>query len=111
MKQLAQNPVINFNDLQGSAFPTPGEINLKGNVSLGEIISKATNYVFIFAGILLLFLLISGGFQMMVGASNPKSQESASKTVTNAILGFLILFVSYWIVQIVETVLGISILK
>ncbi len=108
MKLLAQ---INFQDLKASAFPTGGEISLRGDLTLGEIISKATNYVFILAGILLLFLLISGGFQMMVGASNPKTQENASKTVTNAILGFLILFISYWVVQIVETVLGIAILK
>lgn len=113
MKLLAQaTPVIDFNNLRGSAFPTPGEINLmNSDLTLGEIITQALTYVYLFAGLILLFFLIKGGFQMMLGAADPKAKESASKTVTNALIGFFILFVSYWLVQIIEVVLGISILK
>jgi len=47
----------------------------------------------------------------MTGANDPKAKESAGKSITNAVVGFFILFVSYWVIQIVEVVLGISILK
>lgn len=100
---------IDFNKLRG-AFPT-GSLPARGDLTLGLIISNAFNYIFVIAGLLLLFLLISNGFSLMVGANEPKTKETAGKNITNAFVGFIILFVSYWLVQIIETVLGISILK
>lgn len=103
--------IVDFEKLRGSAFPTAGVIDLKTSLTIGEIISKSLIYLFVIAGLILLFMLIYGGFQMMLGATNPKTKESASQTITNAILGFIILFISYWLVQILEIILGISILK
>jgi hypothetical protein len=84
----------------------PGPAN-----QIGEIISLVLPYVFIIAGLLLLFFLITGGFQLMFSANNEKGIEAAKGKVTNALLGFLLLFVSYWIVQILEIILGIDIFK
>lgn len=102
---------INFNDIKASAFPTKGVIGLGGDLNLGEIISEGLKIVYVLAGIILLIYLIMAGFQMMTGANDPKAKESAGKSITNAVIGFFILFVSYWVIQIVEVVLGISILK
>lgn len=110
-----QNPIpttpgtIDFNKLK-QAFPL-GSLLADPNLSIGLIVSKAFTYVFTIAGLLLLFLLISGGFQLMTGANDPKAKEAASKKITNAFIGFIIIFVAYWLVQIIEVVLGISILK
>jgi len=107
-----QNPtpgLINFYKLR-LAFPY-GSLLSRSDLTIGEIISKALVYLFIITGLILLFFLISGGFQLMFGAANPKAKEGASKTITNAILGFIVLFVSYWLVQIIEVIFGISILK
>ncbi len=109
----SQNPakgIVDFRKLK-EAFPPGGVINLRGNLTIGEILSNALRYVFVIAGLVLLFMLISGGFQMIVGAGDAKAKEGASKTITNAIVGFIILFVSYWLVQIIEIILGISILR
>lgn len=112
MKILAQEPTtIDFPAVRASAFPTSGAISLGTDLSLGTIISKALDYVFIIAGLMLLFFLIAGGFKMMTGAADPKDQEGASKQITNALIGFFILFAAYWLVQIIEVILGISILK
>lgn len=108
---LRPQQTIEFENIKASAFPTAGEINLAGDLTLGEIISPALKIVYVLAGILLLVYLIMAGFQMMTGANDPKAKESAGKSITNAIIGFLILFVSYWLIQILEVVLGISILR
>lgn len=102
-------PIINFNKLR-LAF-LAGSLLADPNLSIGLIISKAFTYIFVIAGLLLLFLLISGGFQMMFGAADPKGKEAASKKISDAFIGFIIIFVAYWLVQIVEVILGISILK
>jgi len=101
---------VNFSNLR-QFFPSGGVIDLKSDLTIGEILTHALNYIFVIAGLILLFMLISGGFKMITGASNPKAKESASKTITSAFIGFIVIFLAYWLVQIVEIVLGISILK
>ena len=118
MKLLAAYPIdgsptqglIDFDKIKASAFPT-NSLPAQTNLTIGLILSQALTYVYIIAGLLLLFLLISGGFQLMLGATDPKAKEAAGKRITNALLGFFILFISYWLVQIVEVIFGISILK
>jgi len=105
----ATTPAIDFDKLKATAFP-PGSLPATPNLTLGAIISQAFNYLFVIAGLLLLFNLIMGGFHLMVGATDPKAKESASKAITNSFIGFIILFAAYWIIQILELVLGISVL-
>jgi hypothetical protein len=77
----------------------------------GGFISKAVNiFVFPIAGIILFLMLVFGGFQMLMGAANSKSLEEGKQRVTSAIIGFIILFASYWIVQLIELIFGFSIL-
>lgn len=77
----------------------------------GTLISKAVNnFVFPIAGIILFLMLVFGGFQMLLGATNNKSLEEGKQRVTSAIIGFIILFASYWIVQLIELIFGFSIL-
>jgi len=46
---------------------------------------------------------------MMIAANDEKGLAEAKKKITYALVGFLLLFVSYWLVQILEYILGISI--
>lgn len=100
----SQGGLINFENLC-KAFP-PGSFVCGSDVTVGVLVSKGLNYAFYLAGLILLFTIITSGFQMMVGASNPKSQEEAGKKLTNGVLGFVIVFTSYWIVAIIKKVLG-----
>lgn len=104
---------IDFDQLQ-KAIPSLSprfqfDPNATAASKVGVILSDIIGYVFVAAGLLLLFLLISGGFQMMTSANNEKGLEAAKARITNALIGFIILFVAYWVVQIVEVVLGITI--
>lgn len=74
------------------------------------IISHALPILFVLSGLILFIMFIWGGFEMLTGAANPKSQEAGKQRITAAVIGFLIIFASYWIAQIVQAIFGISIL-
>jgi hypothetical protein len=74
------------------------------------IIGKLLPYLLTFGGLILFVMLIWGGFEMLSGASDPKSQEAGKNRMTAAVIGFILLFASYWLAQIVQAVFGISIL-
>lgn len=70
--------------------------------SVGSLISDILQkYVFYAAGIALLIYLISGGFQLMLSRGDPKAIQSAQGKITNALLGFVIVFSAYWIVGLI----------
>ena len=75
---------------------------------LGEIISALLPYLFAGAGLLLLLYFIFGGLSLMLSRGDPKAVQSAKDKITSAVIGFIIVFVSYWLVQIVGIILGIE---
>ncbi len=77
--------------------------------NIGAIISDLLKYIFPLSGLLLLFFLISGGFDLMTAAGDPKKTEQAKEKITAAIVGFIIVFVAFWIWQLVRYILGIDI--
>ncbi len=46
-------------------------------------------------GIILLYLLVFGGFTWMTAGGNPEKIEKARKLITSAIIGFILMFMSY----------------
>ena len=75
------------------------------------MISIILKNVYTLAGILLLVLLIFGGLSIIMGAGGGDAKKAAQgkKTATAAIVGFLVIFGSYWIIRIVETITGVRI--
>ena len=77
---------------------------------LGFLMSKLLPFVYTFAGLCLLVVLISGGLTLMTGAGDQNKVKEGYGKIQAGLIGFLIIFVSYFIVQIVELILGVSIL-
>ena len=101
MKQLAQ---LDLNTIETNALPG---FRFAGG-TIGDVITRAVPYIFAAAGIMLLLYLISGGFSYMTSAGDPKAIQAAKGKITNALVGFLIIFISYWIVQLISVVLGLQ---
>ena len=78
--------------------------------TLGGVINRAILFIFPLATGILFVMLLWGGFEMFSGAANKSSLESGKNRATMAIAGFLSLFVSYWLIQLVEVIFGITIL-
>ncbi len=104
MKLLAQSVDIGGYSIEGPA-QNGGAFNL-GSAKIGEIVGASLDYVFAFAGVGLLLMIIASGFAMMTSAGDPKKLEQGKHRLTNAIIGFLLVFAAFWIVQLVGTMFG-----
>ncbi len=87
-------------------------IGLKsGTDSLGGITSIILPYVLTIAGLILFGMLVMGGFTMLTGAADKHAQETGKGQITSALIGFFIIFLSYWIAQILQVIFQINILS
>ncbi len=97
-----------FNDLNPliiAGSPVAGQL-----ASPGGVVSRLLNFLFPLAG-LVLFLLISwGGFEILINSADQKGMEAGKNRVTAAIIGFILLFATYWMAQLVELIFRIKIL-
>jgi hypothetical protein len=93
----------------GSKFNSP----FGKTEGLGSLVSIILSNTLIIAGVILLILLILGGFSIIMGAgqSDPQRVEQGKKATTAAVIGFIIIFAAYWIIQIAELVTGVQILN
>lgn len=99
------NLKVNLNTLL-SSLPT-GILGNWQSLTIGTIVSEVLPYIFVLAGLVLLLMLIFGGFQLMTSAGDPKGMEAGKNRVMYAIIGFLIIFVSFWLVQILQVIFGL----
>lgn len=75
------------------------------------LINNILPNVYIAGGLVIFFMIVLGGFTIIANAGNPDKIKDGSKTITSAIIGLLVLFASYWIIQIIQVVTGASILN
>ena len=104
-KLLAQNLT-----LPGGSTIT-GPLNMPGagsNPTIGGILSAAVPLVLAFAGLGLLLMLISAGYTFLTSAGDAKKMEQGKQRLTNAVVGFFIVFAAYWIVQLTGTIFGLE---
>jgi len=85
--------------------------NTLGSESLGGIVSAFLPYLLTLAGLILFGMLIAGGFTMLTGAANKESAEKGKKMLTSALLGFFIIFLAYWIAQILQVIFNINLVN
>ncbi|MBI2617617.1 hypothetical protein HYW55_05790 [Candidatus Gottesmanbacteria bacterium] len=105
--ELAQILNIPGGKVQGP-LPT---IDATGNTRFTDLASFVTNllpYIFPISGVFLLFYLIWGGFSYLTSMGDPKKAAAGQAKITNAILGFLLIFVAFLIVQIVDYLFGLN---
>jgi len=97
-------------DITKITIPTtgPGAININEKLKIGDIVSALLPYLFTISGIILLLYLIYGGFQYMLSRGDPKAMQAAQGKITTAIVGFVIVFIAYWLVQLLGKVLGLT---
>ncbi len=98
---------------QASSLTIPGGVSIPNPEgfkfsNIGAILNEAIPFIFAFAGIGLLLMLLSAGFNFLTSAGDPKKLEAGKQRLTNALVGFLIIFVAYWAVQMAGVIFGIK---
>lgn len=74
--------------------------------STDDMVNLIVRTLFIGAGMVLFFIIIAAGFALIKGDSKDKDQ--AKTQMTGALVGFIIMFAAYWIMQIIQLVTGIN---
>lgn len=112
MAQLAVIDIGNEFNLGSQVINDPASAY---NTTMGGgvfvILSVILKNLYVIAAIILFFFIFAGGLGMVINAGNAEKQKQSSQTLSSAVIGFLILFSSYWLIKLIELVLGIQILK
>lgn len=93
---------VNWSRLQTIATP-----NLKDQ-DIAPVLARSLLFIFPIAGFALLIYLIFGGFNYLTSGGDPNKVAHARSIITTALIGFIIVFFSYWIVRFFAIILGLD---
>ncbi len=94
-------------------LPTPatGPSGNAGVNFLQKVIPAAITMGFIIGSVVFLFMLITGAIQWIVSGGDKQAVESARGKVMNAIIGIIILFAVFALIQILNTFFNLKLLE
>lgn len=78
---------------------------------VNSLLNNVVPNIFVAAGIIIFFMILLGGYKIIIGGSDTHSMDEGKKVITSAIMGLGVMFASYWIIQIIQVLTGIPILK
>ena len=110
MKLLAQKLILPTISGQPAELEGPQGLveAFDGNFTLASIVNKLLPIIFSVAGIILFFYLIAGGFDLLLSTGDPKKAEGAKGKITNAVVGFIIIFIAWWLTKLLSTIFGLE---
>lgn len=82
---------------QGTGLPTES--------TASGIIIRIINILLAIAGLVAVVFLIIGGFRYITAGGNEETAEAAKTTITNAIIGIVVIILSFVIVRIISNAL------
>lgn len=85
--------------------PEPGGTGLPGDTKLSDFILRIINIALAIAGLVAVLFLIIGGFRYITAAGNEEASASAKKIITNAIIGIVVIILSFVIVRVISNAL------
>lgn len=87
----------------------------QGNVvtlgCLPIIVGNVIFWLLVFAGIVAIVLIIISGFKFVTSGGEPKRAEGARKTLTWAIIGLIVVLLSFAIVAIIAQFAGVACIR
>lgn len=92
---------------------TLNTLQLDKNSQLSVLTTPLIWNIYILAGIAIFFVLIYGGFMYIMGAgqADNKKIDQGKQAFTWGLIGLIIVFSSFWIIQIVKIITGLDILS
>lgn len=102
---LSQSVNFNGQTIEGP-LKIPG-VSSK-DIKLGHIISRILQFILPLAGVVLLFVLIWGGYDYTLSQGNPEKVKSAQAKITTGLIGFGLLVLSYFLVRLISIIFGLQ---
>ncbi len=75
------------------------------------VFQNIVNYMLIFAGIVALFFVIISGIKFLTSGGDPKQVEGAKQTMTYAIIGLIVILLSFAILNLISDITGVTCIK
>lgn len=101
---LAQAPSATFNLTPPTQWARLGELTIPG------IVSGLINVVLIVAAVVFFFILVIGGIRWITSGGDKANTEAARNQITAALVGLVIVFAAWAIIELLQTFFGINIL-
>ena len=105
-KVLAQGVDLN---LSLNVPANSGFVNLV-NLSFGSLVSAGIQLVLVVAAIVFFFILVLGGIKWITSGGDKGQTEAARNQITAALVGLVIVFSAWAIIQIIESFFNVDIL-
>ena len=77
--------------------------------NFGKLLSSVVGFALAAAGLIFFFMLVWGGIRYMTAGGDDKSIMAARQTITNAIIGLLIIVSSFVIIKLIALATGADI--
>lgn len=74
---------------------------------LGQIVSNVIGIAFMFLGLVTILFLMWGAIKFILSRGDPKGLQEAQKTMTYAIIGAVVVIMSFALINIVITALNL----
>jgi len=72
------------------------------------VFNNVVDWAIALAGLTAVFFIIFAGIKFLTSGGDPKQVEGARKTLTYAIIGLIIVFLSFAIIKLIGTITGAS---
>lgn len=80
------------------------------DITTGFIVSRVLLFAIISAGLVFFVKLIFSGYTYLTSLGEPAKIQAATKELTNAAIGLIVVISTFFIAQILQVVFGITIL-
>jgi len=76
--------------------------------SIGPLVGSLLQFIFVIAVLVALFFLVYGGFRWLVSSGDKTQVAAAREHIVAAVIGLVIIFLSYFILTIILAFFGID---
>ena len=91
--------------------PTEGLAGELTNLTVAGVVSGGIKLVLIIAAILFFFMLVVGGIRWILSGGDKANTETARNQITAALVGLVIVFSAWAIIQLIQVFFGVNILS
>ena len=88
-----------------------GQFANLGNVTFASIVSALVVFVLIVAALIFFFMLVLGGIRYITSGGDKGQTESARGQITAALIGLVIVFAAWAIINLVNIFFGLNLLS
>lgn len=79
-----------------------------GGKTFGVLFAKIFDYAVQLAGVLLTIMVLYGAFQMLTAGDNENKFKEGKKTLTHAVIGFIVVIVAQGFAYVIKEFFGIT---